>query len=372
MERELNFAREIHPGEVSSLLETFWGRGNQIASYSGPLIDFDKALRVLEDSMEMGEEGKKFVLEQFSDRNISIGIRHESDLIAHSSVLVHPWGEVETAGSIIDSRFQNESLMALINERKRQLLEPLAELGFQPTSYTLLGSRSVEYGKVLFSFPKIGMEPYFCNIGPYVFPRKIDPERQESRRIIDLSLQTSEHYISSSAQVIGIRKYDPPRIVGKVDELPDLFDELISNFPQRNVSLDDNTPDINDDIYQSPAGIDIYTLQSKLLNSKSFFEEISEAALDSRSVILRIPLSNRGYDVLAQIMSLLGTSYRNVSLLPTGITVVNNYWAVCFSTMLTDRVAHYRETLRKLSSSHEGSLKDIAIFSSKYLSEETF
>lgn len=368
-ERELSHASDIRAQEVMSLLESFWGKGNEIIAYSDPLITFETALKELRTALEIGgDRGKALVLQRLTGKPISIGIRYQQHLIAHSALLLQPWEDVETVGSIIDDQYRHRGLMTQINQKKRELLKSFAILGFQLTSYVILGSKSVDYGFHIFDFPKIDLRSWYCNLGPYVYSRPINPSRKESKRLTDYSLKTRDFYISSSAQVIGIKQNEPPIISADIEDvLPPMLSSLLSKYPVNRRRFYNPSPSRINTRHSSPARIDIYTLYAALHDPQSFYQEIATCTLQNRSIILRVPLLPGSAQVLEQVSQLSDNTFQNIALIPSGLSVYEGYWTACFSTIKVDRIPHFMYTLQAIYRDYHDSLRDLSEVSLRYL-----
>lgn len=368
MKEELRLTGDIRAEEVNRLLASFWGKESSIAHYQDPIIDYSVLLSKIETLLPLPqEEGRKRILEDFSGQTISLGLRYGENLVAHSALIIQPWGDVETAGSIIDNSHHNMSLMAQINIRKKELIAGLTRLGLQPTSYVILGSKSVDYGYTLFDIPEINLKSWFCNIGPYVYKRSKDPERQESAKITDLSLETDQSIISSSSQVVGIREDSQPIIArNAIRHLPNFWKELLEYFPNSPVLLT-KLPKVRNTVTEDKAEMMIYVIREPIQNFADFLSQSVRTAHADKTVFIKIPLTETSNYIIDQIDPILHTSYDGVLFIPTGLTLVDNCWSITMATILEERLPHYKHLLTKISEAYTDSLQNVADLSSKYI-----
>lgn len=369
MAKEVYFASQIQAQEVFQLLGAFLGGDNEIAKYRDPLISFEEAMTILDKATGMNNkvEGRAHVLDHLSDRTISVGMRCDEALIAHSALQVQPWAVVETRGSIVAEEYKQQSLMTQINERKRLLLEKFGRLEFLLNSAVILGSRSVDHGMTIFNFDDLHMQSYFVNFGPYVYERPIDHTWKDSAKLTDLALVTPHSIISTSSQILGLSTDHPPyvssRLVSKVN--PNTA-ALINGFPHTTVQKGDINKVEDNTVYYSPAKIAIRTLRQPFETSDELLEAIHEDVNRGMNVIARVPLDATSA-VLTQLSDIEGREYEGVTLLPTGATVVNGVWAVTYASMTSDKLPHYRNLMSKIIEKYSGSLQKLARFTLNYL-----
>lgn len=322
-------------------------------------MSYNQALNFFKNLKKVGKQKRRLkVLKYFSGKVISLGLREKSELICHSALLIQPWGEIETVGSIIKGRFRGRGLMKLINQRKRKLLEFFAKLNFQLTSYAILGSSSIQHGCYLFDFPQLNLISLFCNFGPFVYKRPINVSRSVSKQLLNLSIKTPTSLFSSSVQVIGIKQNQPPYLDQKVqNSLPISF---VPKFPFTTVSNKFKPSYKKNASYSSPANIDIYMLRNKINDLKKFHLEIVQKSLKGKSIILRIPLIASSQSLLKQINHLLKDNSSKILPIPTGFTVFDNHWHICFSTISKNRLKAFTKTLNLLLKTEKKSLKKLA------------
>lgn len=368
-ESELEFAGKIRANEVNDLLVSFWGKDNPLAQYSDPLFDFETANSILKSALLLPKDlAKSKVSEVFSGKTISLGLRKNNKLVAHSGVILYPTGEIETAGSIISEEYKGMALMDEINLKKKDLIKDFALLGFQPASSVLLGSKSVVHGYSIFDMPDIGLATWFCNIGPYVFARPIDPSKTESGYITNLALKTESHIFSSSSQILGITKESPPLISqNTIMSMPKFWVDLLEEYPKKETNLEPNASGFENSIYDTKANIVLHTIRQPIKDIRTFITNVSNSTLSGKTNMLKVPLSASSELVLEQVGNLLRKSDSNIEFIPTGLTVVNGYWSICISSIPNERVEHYTGVMTKVAGMYEGSLKNLAITSYKYL-----
>lgn len=350
--------------EVREIMETFWGKDNPIASTYEQAESFDSALRIVNRS-ESFDDAKAFIISELGGKKISIGIESEGRLAAHSGLIIKPWGEVECGGSIVVPEYRGKHLIGTLNELRRALLKRMALLGFQPTSFLLIGSVSMHYGAELFDFDDIGMKTYFCNFGPYIYNRSTDLAQGDEKKVSEFSWKTAKTIVSSSTQVIGIRSDRPPKIDdGISDGLPLSAKELLDNFPREIVARTEIEGE--NSIRHSPAKISISVLRKPYEDSCSILPEIKKISTTGNNVIIQIPLQEGSNPIIQQIMDVLCKDYKGVMLIPTGLTVINGYWAITFASIPSDHLMHYKSLMEKVTKISD-SLKPLAYYSLKAL-----
>lgn len=370
VENKPQFAKKIGADEVNSLLHSFWGKESPLAEYCDPLIDFDYAMEKLNALLKLPKERQLAkVLECFSNKTISLGIRCGDNLIAHSALIIHSWGQVETAGSIISESFKGYSLMNKINERKKELISRFALLGIQPVSYVLLGSRSVEYGYLVFDIPEIGLTSWFCNIGPYVFSRPLIMSSSKNSLVRELSLETESACFSSSAQIVGLMEKNPPLVfLDSQKYLPHFWKDLLGKYPKKEVGYSERYE--GNDIYGTKANIIVMTIRNEIQDLDLLMKDVVANTLNGKTVTLQIPLTQYSSLILEQIIPRLSMPIGGVRFIPTGLAIVDRSWAICISTICDDRIPHYLELMLKTRSIYKGSLKYLAELSYYYLNKD--
>lgn len=347
--------------EITSLLETFWGKGNKVAYYRDNIIGFQSALKILEKASSLDTKTRDaLITQELANKVITVGVRFNDTLVAHGALLVQPWREVEITGSITHSDFRSKGLMGKVNMIRKQLLTYFAQTRYRLTSYSIVGSASVEYEHHLLEIPEYSLNPYFSNFGPYVYRRHIDNPLQEPGRLKEASAVLGDEMVSSSVQVIAIDKTKPPYAnVKTIRYAPPVFRELLSAFPN---AVEENAEQSvsGNTLHTSLARIDIHTLTVPLENDKLFIAGIHSEALNDKSIIIRIPLKPGSSEVLEQIGSIANQEYGEFILIPTGLTVVDGYWACCFSFMPTAFISHFSFVLQSLTKIYQGSLKNLS------------
>lgn len=369
MAREIYFAHQIAAHEVSELLEVFWGSGNEIARYTDPLVSLDEAIQVLDEALihDNKAEGRAHVLSQLSDKTISLGLRLDDALIAHSALHVQPWAEVETRGSIVAEEHKYESLMTQINERKRLLLAKFGNLGFLLSSAVILGSGSVDHGATIFNFDDLRIRSYFVNFGPYVYERPINHRWKDSAKLTDLALITPTSIISTSAQILGLHIDHPPYVSSQMlKQISPVVAAFVENFPHQEVQAEDTDEAGENAAYYSPAKIAIRTLRRPFESSKALLDAIHNDVGGGMNVIIRVPLDGTSA-VLTQLNDIGGREYEGLIIIPTGATVVDGVWAVTYASITHERFSHYQRLMSKIIEKYSGPLKDLALFTHNYL-----
>ena len=378
MEHTLRPTQNIQPQEVTKLLETFWGVGNPIASVSGEVRNFDSAQALFRDAESLGskQDKRQYILDNLDGKKISLGIRDGEDLVAHSGLTVKSWGEVECSSSIVLQEHRDKLLTRGLNEGRKTLLREFASLDFLLTGYVVLGANSVYYGAHLFDFEDLGMGSYFCNIGPYVYNRPIGVTEKDSAKLAALSLHTDTLSISSSAQAIGIRKDEPPKIAqGLAAEMTVPMRDFLSGFPYVEENMSSQTPEIKNVVHYSPAKIAIHVLREPFEDGHSFLSDLSQDIKEGNNTIVQIPLQSGAEKVVKQITDVIGKESAGVVLIPTGMTVIDGYWAMTFASVVKARLPHYKYMLETLLKEYDiDSLKKLVAYSLKIvnsLQEET-
>jgi len=304
-ERDLKFAGKIVASEVNNLLTSFWGKDNPLAQYSDPLIDFETAKIVLESVSSLSKDlAKSEVFKSFSGKTISLGLRKNGELVAHSGLILYPTGEVETAGSIIAEQYKGMALMDEINVKKKELIKDFALLGFQPASSVLLGSKSVVHGYSIFDVPEINLTTWFCNIGPYVFARPMDPFKKDDDYLTSLTLKTESYLFSSSSQILGITKEIPPLISqSAIKFLPKFWVDLLKTYPKIESVSGYRTSDGTNSVYNTKANIVLHTIRRPIANIDVFVDEVADSTMRGKTNILKVPLSVHSKSALEQVIA---------------------------------------------------------------------
>ena len=116
------FSGNNSASEINTLLSTFWGHDSPVSHYQEQsIVSFEKAFH----EANRAHYNRQDLLTLFGGKTVTMGLRYKNKLIAHSALLIQPWGDVETAGSIIDPEFRGKSLMKIINEKKKELLNSI-------------------------------------------------------------------------------------------------------------------------------------------------------------------------------------------------------------------------------------------------------
>ena len=79
-----------------------------------------------------------------------------------------------------------------------------------------------------------------------------------------------------------------------------------------------------------------------------------------RSVLIRVPIRDGTKKVMEQMGNLVDLRNENYRLVPTGLTVIDNYWSACYSFMSRSEQSEFRDVSDKLSVVYTGSLKSLA------------
>lgn len=356
MERDTKFASRIQAAEVNSLLGAFWGPDSNLANFHDPLMNYRDCMKVLKAAITQEEnDGYKLAIDQLGGRTISFGMRRKGNLIAHSALIVRPWGEVETGGSIISEAFKEMSLMKEINIRKKEALGYFGKLGFLLTSYVLLGSRSVSHGYEIFNFPELKMNSYYCNFGPYIFSLP-KGSKKYSRRVLDLSVETESSYLCSSAQVLGISNDKPPFIDtgGNLG----VASKLLSYYPHR-VNLNDDKSKHENSTTNISDKLILYTIYQPT-DIDNLTRDVSGRVLEGKATIIRVPVCFNTFSDIEQLVKLVGNNLNEITVVPTGLTVVDGYWALCFAGLTKEKAPSYLDMLRKVKNTYSGSLYELS------------
>lgn len=356
-------SRDIKGHETTRLMETFWGKGNPIASTFESAESFDFALDLVETATST-KDGKSFVLSKLAGKKISLGIHDQDELIAHSGLIIKPRGEVECGGSVIVQDHRGKFLMRDLNENRRNLLRKLALLDFQLTSFLLLGSNSVSYGAHLFDFKDLQMRTYFCNFGPYVYDRPFDVSQADDEAISDLSWKTLTTTTSSSTQVIGIRDNNPPQIAkGLLESLTPAAKEFISNLPISSKTAMETETDTENATRYSPAKIVIKILKRPYSNPRDILPEVKQSFMAGNNVIIQVPLQKDSSPIVQQITNIICQDYEGVMLIPTGLTIIDGYWSLTFASIQSNRLSHYKLMMARVVEKYDGSLRLLGNYS---------
>lgn len=356
----IRIVEQASPIQVKGLLESFWGKDSTLANYSQGHVSFNEAQTLLTIARDGDQDTREAIRTQLNGKRISITAIDEDteELVAHSSLLVSS-NTVEAAGAIIRDSHRRRGILTYTNTYRKELLHLFGELGYTLTSFLVVGSPSVDYGHKLFNFPNLEMDSVFCNIGPYIL--KVNPEdiSQQDPRFQEWSMKTSDGFISSTVQVVGIQKDKSPVVAATlIPDLPDATAELLVSLPHE-FTQDEQTTYQNLH-YATTANLDIYTLYQSVSDADTFLSSIKEKKISGRSVLVRIPLQKDAGDLLEEVNTMMSQVDDEYRLVPTGLTVVNGYWTGCYALMARDEIAEYRTLLQKLSKSYSGTLKDLA------------
>lgn len=370
MNKEYSPAFIFDTREITKLKETFWGVENSIAETTEDSSEYYEVLNLLQEAKARMTfaEGKQFILDQLGKKRVSIGYRNEGELVAHTGLIIKPWGEVECGGSVVAEKYRGQSLMRGLNEKRRVLLEEFTSLGFQLTSYLVLGSRSVNYGAQLFDLPEKGLKTNYCNLGPYVYHRPNSVAEFDHSLLKDLSLKTSEGRLFTSTQILGIEHNNPPYLSERLlSQFSEKMKSFIVQFPMQNEIIE-NHEQLENDLHHSPAKIAVYVMRKPFSSTETLLNEISSHLDGGNNVIMRIPLTSMSGPALYQMSSVIGKEYMGFTMVPTGLGVVNNLWALTYASMRIDRLEHYKNMMAIVDTNYNSQLGHLAKYSLEALS----
>ncbi len=357
---ELEYADTISAREINRLLSSFWGRNSPIAQYNDlSIVSYNKAMSITTKHKGLSKKHKELITSQLSGKTISMGIRYRERLVGHSALIVQPWGEIETAGSIINKKYSHMSIVKRINIRKRIILKKLIKLGFKSTSYVILGSKSVSHGYTIFDFPDINTSSWFCNIAPYVFMRKIDSKREENQKILKLAYHENDMIFSCSAQVIGLNTKNPPYIsTCTLKQLPQFWKEIFKYTPYKVTRKVDK---IESNLYLGDkAHIEVHIIRKIIREEAEYLENLINITKMGKTILIKVPLTSGALGAIDQLCRLSKSSHKNIRIIPIGLSLVGDFWALGFATIEEKKIPHYHHVLSTTSQNEHTSLKKVA------------
>lgn len=340
-------ADSIDKQELKALLQTFWGEDNQVAVYSQTIYPFQEVENFFRSDLNKNLT-KKNILAKFTNSLISFGFKEDNKLVAHTGLLVQPWGEIETTASIVEEKYRGQGLMAKLNFYKHQLIGHLLEKGFEVTTYGLIGSKSIYHAETLFTFPELHYGPKFINIGPFLYKRKLaSVARKDNDFLIKYSLINRNTIYSNSVQIGCLNLIKPPRIEAKVVKvMPESVNRCLKHFGY----ISSHTVKFKDVLekHTSPAEIDIWHISGWEFDEIGLIKELKRSIKAGKSIIIRLPLLNKNINSISKIKN-LSASIPSQRLIFMGLTILNNTWCVCFSFINTDYYDQFMKRMMQIS-----------------------